>query len=409
MKIDYKKDFPLFENRRKLGKKLIYFDNAATTQKPQQVMQAITYYYENYTANPHRGAYQLSSEATDAYEGARAAAAGFIGAETEEIVFTAGTTASINMLAMSLCADYLEAGDEILVSIAEHHSNLLPWQRAARLTGARLRYLYVDKNGRIPQEELTEKLNKKTKIVALAHVSNVLGSVNPLAGMIRQAHEVGAVVVVDAAQSAPHMKLDVKQLDADFLAFSGHKMLGPAGIGVLYGKKTWLDRLEPVIVGGGIVEEVTEDGARYLEAPWKFEAGTPNVEGAVGLQAAIDYIGSIGLDTIGSLEAELTEYALDRMGEIPGLTVYGDTACSQRAGIISFNIDDAHPHDVASILDADGVAIRAGHHCAQPLLKHLGVSNTCRMSLYFYNTREEIDLAVKALKKVRGVLGYANQ
>ena len=408
MKIDYKKDFPLFENRRKQGKELIYFDNAATTQKPQPVIDAVSRYYENHTANPHRGAYQLSSEATEVYEEARAAVAGYIGAGDDEIIFTAGTTESLNMLAWSFSHNYLRAGDEILISIAEHHSNLLPWQQAARMTGAKLCYLYPGQDGRISEQEWEKKLTEKTKILAIAHVSNVLGTINPLASMIARAHAKGAMVIVDAAQSAPHVKLDVKQLDADFLVFSGHKMLGPAGIGVLYGKKDRLARLEPVMVGGGIVEAVTEDSVRYLEAPWKFEAGTPNVEGAAGLQAAIEYIGKIGIETISRIEADLTEYALSRMKEIPELTIYGDTASSERAGIISFNVKDVHPHDVASILDSYGVAIRAGHHCAQPLLRYLGVSNTCRMSLYFYNTREEIDVAVTALRKVREVLGYAD-
>ena len=408
MKIDYKKDFPLFANRRRQGKELIYFDNAATTQKPQTVIDAVSRYYENFTANPHRGAYQLSGEATEVYEGARAVVAGYIGAGSDEIIFTGGTTASLNLLALSLSQNGLKAGDEILISIAEHHSNLLPWQRAARMTGAKLRYLYPDSKGRIPEQEWERKLTGKTRILAITHVSNVLGSISPLASVIARAHAKGAIVIVDAAQSAPHIRLDVKALDADFLAFSGHKMLGPAGIGVLYGKKALLDNLEPVMVGGGIVEEVTEESVRYLEAPWRFEAGTPNVEGAVGLQAAIEYIDGIGMETISRMEADLTEYALKRMKEVPGLTIYGDTACSERAGIISFNIEEVHPHDVASILDSYGVAIRAGHHCAQPLLKHLGVSSTCRMSLYFYNTREEIDIAVTAMKQVRRVLGYAD-
>lgn len=408
MNKNYKEDFPLFLKHQKSGKDLIYFDNAATTQKPKQVIEAIVNYYENYAANPHRGAYALSSDATDAYENARKTTARFIGADSEEIIFTSGTTQSINLLASSLCQGHLGADDEILISIAEHHSNLLPWQRVAELTGARLRYMYLDEFGRIPKEEWEKKITTRTKIVSIIHVSNVLGSMNPIDEIVKAAHAAGAQVLLDAAQSVPHMKIDVKKLDVDYLAFSGHKMLGPAGIGVLYGKYNLLKKLNPVNIGGGIVEEVTEMTVRYKDPPWKFEAGTPNVEGAVGLKAAIEYIETIGIDKINEIETELTDYALNEMKKIPELIVYGDLNSSNRAGIISFHVKDVHPHDTASILDADGVAIRAGHHCAQPLMVYLGVYSTCRMSLYFYNTKEEIDIAMNSLKKVRGVLGYGD-
>jgi len=312
------------------------------------------------------------------------------------------------MLALSVGSSKLDKDDEVLISVAEHHSNILPWQRAARLTGAKLRYMYADENGQIPPEEWEQKINSKTKIVAMAHVSNVLGSINPAGEIIARAHEAGAVVLLDAAQSVPHMKLDVKELDVDFLAFSGHKMLGPSGIGVLYGKYELLREMEPVNIGGGIVEEVTETTVRYLDPPWKFEGGTPNVEGAVGLQAAIEYLNKAGMDKISEIEAGLTEYALNRMQSLPEIEIYGDADNRKRAGIIAFNIKDVHPHDAASILDSYGVAIRAGHHCAQPLMQHLGVYSTCRISLYFYNTKEEIDTAVKALGMVREVLGYGD-
>jgi len=406
---DYKKDFPLFENRGKRGKPFIYFDNAATTQKPRQVIDTVRDYYENTTANPHRGAYALSNESTEVFESSRQAVADFIGAKTEEIVFTGGTTEAINLLSLSFGAVKLKEGDVILISIAEHHSNLLPWQRVARVTGAKLRYMYVDKNGRIPREEWEQKITNRTKIVALGHISNVLGSINPVSEIIKKAHEAGAVVLLDGAQSVPHIKIDVKELDVDFLAFSAHKMLGPSGIGVLYGKYELLKDLQPIKIGGGIVEEVTEHTVRYLDPPWRFEGGTPNVEGAAGLKAAIGYLQGIGMDKISEIENDLTRYALDKMRELPEIEIYGAADSNSRAGIISFNIKDVHPHDAATILDSYGVAIRAGHHCAQPLMQHLGVHSTCRISLYFYNTREEIDLAVAALGKVRGVLGYGDE
>lgn len=401
MNKDYKEDFPIFQNR----KDLIYFDNAATALKPQVVIDAVGHYYQNLTANPHRGAYQLSSDATAAYEEARQTVAGFIGAESDEVVFTAGTTESINMAALALGFRGLEPGDEILITIAEHHSNLLPWQRLAKQQGVKLRYLYTDENGTIPTGQWQEKINQRTRIMALFYTSNVLGTTLPLKEMIQYAHQYGTTVLVDAAQGAPHRKIDVKELDVDLLAFSGHKLMGPSGIGVLYGRRELLEQLEPANLGGGIVEAVTKYGVTYLDAPHKFEAGTPNVEGAIGLKAAIEYLEQIGFTIINEIEQRLTKYALKRMQEIPGLTIYGDPANYDRSGIIAFNLKEIHPHDVASILDSYQVAIRAGHHCAHPLMTYMGEYSTCRMSLYFYNTEAEIDQMITALQRVREVLG----
>lgn len=401
---DHKQDFPLLLSRLENGRQLTYLDNAATTQKPAAVIEAVSAYYRTHNANPHRGAYALSAEATDCYEGARAAVKTFIGAgQAEEIVFTRGTTEALNLVATSYGLQNLKTGDEILLSVAEHHSNLLPWQRAARLTGAVLRYVYPDKDGELSPEEITAALTEKTKIVALAHVSNVLGAVNPIAEITRLAHAKGAVVVVDGAQSVPHIPVDVQALDVDFMAFSAHKMYGPAGFGVLYGKKPLLDGMEPLLLGGGIVEQVTKESATLLETPSKFEAGTPNVEGAVGLQAAIQYINSVGFAAIEARESLLTAYMLEQLSSLEEVEVYGSP--HNKTGIAAFNVKGVHPHDVASILDAAGVTIRAGHHCAQPLMQHLGVNACCRASLALYNTTGDIDRFIEALKGVRGWLG----
>lgn len=400
-------DFPLLSGRMENGYPLVYLDNAATSQRPRQVIEAVDAYLERLNANPHRGAYALSADATACYEGVREKVARFIGAASpEKIVFTSGTTASVNMVAQSYGMEIVKPGDEILISIAEHHSNLLPWQRLAAKTGARLRYLYTDAEGKLSMKELAAKLSPRTKIAAITHISNVLGSINPIREIGEMVHSAGGILLVDAAQSAPHIRLDVQDLGADFLAFSGHKMLGPQGVGVLYGRKELLENMEPFLLGGGIVEEVTEQSVRFLETPWKFEAGTPNVEGVVGLGTAIDYLEGMGFAEMHRAERELTRYALERMKEIPGLELYGSKDALDRAGIISFNLEGVHPHDTASILDAYGIAIRAGHHCAQPLMKHLGVNATCRMSLYFYNGMDDVDRFVEALPKVKEVLGY---
>jgi cysteine desulfurase/selenocysteine lyase len=406
MRTNYMDDFPILKNSTAGGKPLVYLDNAATTQKPAQVIEAVKEYYEQYNANPHRGAYPLSEKATEVYEAAREKVAEFIGADSpEEIVFTKGTTESLNLVASSYGLDNIREGDEILISIAEHHSNLIPWQAVAKTRNARLRYLYTDENGKLPLEEISAKINARTKIVAVTQVSNVLGIVNPLGEIVRRAREVGAVVVLDAAQGIPHMPVDVRALDVDFLAFSGHKLYAPTGIGVLYGKKEHLRKMQPLLFGGGMVDDVSEQAATFAEGPSKFEGGTQNVEGAVGLHAAIDYLEGIGYERIGQIESELTQYALTRLHSIPHVTVYGKESGNNRAGIISFNIDGAHPHDVSTILSADNVAIRSGHHCAHPLMRHMGVNATCRVSLCFYNTRDDIDILIESICKVREVLG----
>lgn len=405
MRTNYADDFPLLKNSTENGKRLVYLDNAATTQKPSQVIEAVRNYYEHYNANPHRGAYPLSEKATEAYETARDKAAGFIGAGSpEEIVFTKGTTESLNLIAGAYGMDNLQEGDEILISIAEHHSNLIPWQAVAKAKGAKLRYLYTDVNGKLTTEEIASKITARTRIVAVAQVSNVLGIVNPIGEIVEKAHEAGAVVVLDAAQGIPHMPACVQELDVDFLAFSGHKLYAPMGIGVLYAKKEHLSNMRPLLLGGGMVDDVSEQTTTYADGPAKFEGGTQNVEGAVGLHAAIDYLENIGYEQIGRVENELTEYALARLHTIPHVTIYGQENGHDRMGVISFNIDGAHPHDVSTILSADGVAIRSGHHCAHPLMRHMGVNATCRASLCFYNTKDDIDVLIESIGKVREVL-----
>lgn len=401
----YLKDFPILNEKRD-GKRLVYLDNAATTQKPLSVIQAVDEYYRTSNANPHRGLYELSIRATQMYEDSRAVVREFINADKDtEVVFTRNASESLNLVAYSYGMNFIKAGDEIALPVSEHHSNILPWQMVARAKGAKLIYLHPDQNGRLPEQEL-DKIGPKTALVAVAHVSNVLGTVYPVEEIVRRAHAVGAVVVLDCAQSIPHYPVDVKKLDVDFAAFSGHKMLAPMGIGILYGKEELLNKMPPFLTGGEMIEYVSEQDATFAPLPQKFEAGTQNVGGAVGLAAAIRYLKQVGYDTIIKTEEELLAYALEGMAEIPHVTVYGDTkAGEQRCGVISFNVDGVHPHDVSSILDSDGVAIRAGHHCAQPLMHYLGVNATCRASLYFYNTKEDIDVFLESLKKVRGWLG----
>ncbi len=406
IKADYKKDFPLLLHKNSGEPALAYLDNAATTQKPNQVISAIGEYYQTYNSNPHRGTYDISIRVTEMYEQVRRKVAAFIGCDDpEEIVFTSGTTDSINLVAQSFGEQILEAGDEILISVLEHHSNLLPWQRLAQRKKAKLNYLLPDKNGHISLEEVQKKLTPRTKIVAITHVSNVLGFVNPIREIADMAHQQGAVVLLDAAQSIPHMQVNVRDLNVDFMAFSGHKMLAPAGIGILYGKKEYLRSMEPLRIGGGIVEEVTQQSVTYMDSPWRFEAGTQNSEGVIGLGAAIDYLNTVGMPTIEKIEQHLMEYAYKRLSSLPEIEIYGNNGVSHGTGILSFNVRSVHPHDTATILASHGVAIRAGHHCAQPLMAHMGVNATCRMSLYFYNTEEDIDRLVNALKTVKGVLG----
>lgn len=402
---EFRRDFPLLQ-RTMNNKPLAYLDNGATTQKPESVVTTLCGYYGGCNANPHRGAYELSVKATDIYENAREKVREFINApKANEIVFTKNATEALNLVAYSYGLAFLKPGDEILISIAEHHSNLVPWQMVAKRTGAVLRYIYLEDDCNLSEKDIAEKINGKTRLVAVTQVSNVLGLVNDVKRIARLAHEVGAVMVVDGAQSVPHMKVDVQDMDCDFFAFSGHKLLSPMGIGVLYGKEELLDRMPPFLMGGDMIEYVEEQETTFAELPAKFEAGTQNVGGAAGLAAAIDYLNRVGFEKIGQVERELMEYALPKLRELPYIELYGcDSRRDNKTGIITFNVKDVHPHDVASILDADGVAVRAGHHCAQPLMKYLGQNATCRASFYFYNTKEEVDRWIEALKKVRTVM-----
>ncbi len=399
----YREDFPILND----NDSLVYLDSAATTQKPKSVIEKMKEYYYEENANPHRGLYDLSVKATKAYEDARDKVAAFVGAKSsKEIIFTRNTSESLNLIAMTYGNMVIQEGDEIVISILEHHSNLLPWQRLAKEKGAVLKYLYLD-NYKITQEEINTKITSKTKIVALTHVSNALGIKTPVELVINRSHSVNAVVILDCAQSIPHSKIDVQKLDVDFMAFSGHKMLAPMGIGVLYGKEKLLEITPPFLTGGEMIEYVTENDATFAPLPQKLEAGTPNVSGAVGLAAAIDYIESIGYDKIREIEEDLISYALEKLRKLPNITIYGNLH-EERTGVIAFNVLDVHPHDTSSILDGDGIAIRAGHHCAQPLMRYLGVASTCRASFYFYNTRDDVDKFIESLSKVRRVLGYVD-
>lgn len=408
MSNNYVNDFPILQKTMN-GKRLVYLDNGATTQKPLSVINAVQEYYAAFNANPHRGAYELSVKATQIYEDAREKVRKFLGAEkTSEIIFTKNATESLNLLAYSYGMTFINPGDEIVISIAEHHSNIVPWQQVAKAKGATLRYLYVNEAGILTDEEIEKKIGSKTKIVAVTQVSNVLGIINPIEKIVHKAHSVGAVVIVDGAQSVPHFSVDVRALDVDFLVFSGHKMLAPMGVGVLYGKEHLLDKMPPFLSGGDMIEYVWEQDTSFAPLPAKFEAGTQNVGGVLGLSAAIDYIEKVGFSNIEQIEEELIHYAIPKLQQLPFITLYGCDDLSKKTGVISFNVKDIHPHDVSSILDADGVAIRAGHHCAHPLMQYLGVNATCRASFYFYNTREDVDALINALGRVRGVLGYGS-
>lgn len=398
-------DFPILRSKMN-GHPIAYLDNSATTQKPESVVRSICGYYGGCNANPHRGVYELSVRATKIYEDARRKIAEFINAKPQEIIFTKNATESLNLIAYSYGLKNLRGGDEILITIAEHHSNLVPWQRVAQATGAKLNYIYLAADGNLSAEDIDKKLTRRTKILAITQISNVLGLVNDIKKIAAQAHEVGAVVVVDGAQSVPHIAVDVQELDADFLAFSGHKMLSPMGIGVLYGKKKILEEMPPFLSGGDMIEYVEEQTTTYAELPQKFEAGTQNVGGAAGLSAAIDYLRGVGFSEIERIERDLTTYAINELKKIPYVELYGCDA-ENKIGIISFNVKDVHPHDVATILDAQGVAIRAGHHCAQPLIKYLGQNATCRASFYFYNTKNDVERLIDAIQKVRGIMHLA--
>ena len=403
--VEFRKDFPIL-NRKMNGQPLVYLDNGATTQKPEHVVRALCGYYGGCNANPHRGAYELSVKATEIYEQARARVQRFIhAARPEEIIFTKNATEALNLVAYSYGLNFVQPGDEIVISVAEHHSNLVPWQRVARQRGAKLKYMYLEKDGNLSEDDIETKITEKTKIVAVTQVSNVLGLVNDVRRVADKAHSVGAVCVVDGAQSTAHMQVDVQQLGADFFAFSGHKLLSPMGIGVLYGRKELLETMPPFLMGGDMIEYVEEQDTTFAELPAKFEAGTQNVGGAAGLTAAIDYLDQFTFARIEKIEQDLLHYALPRLRELPFIELYGcDTQRNNKTGIITFNVKDVHPHDVATILDAQGVAIRAGHHCAQPLMRYLGQNATCRASFYLYNTREDIDRLIEALQQVRKVM-----
>ncbi|CAK7047025.1 cysteine desulfurase [Tissierella sp.] len=405
---EIKKDFPIF-NQQINNNELVYLDNGATTQKPIQVIDAMSNYNKVSHGNPHRGAHQLSIRATEEYDLAKEKVREFINAkDIEEIIFTRNTTESINLIAYSYGREFIKENDEIVLAISEHHSNILPWQRIAKEKKAVLKYMYLDEEGRISLEETKKKITNKTKIVSIAQMSNVLGVIHPLSEIIDYAHNKGSIVVVDGAQSTPHMSVDVQHLDVDFFVFSAHKMLGPMGIGVLYGKKELLESMPPFLMGGDMIEYVYEQEATFAPLPHKFEAGTQNVEGAVGLKAAIDYLQNIGLDNIHKHEKILVEYALEKMLYIPYVNIQGPKDLDTRGGIISFTIDDIHPHDIASILDSYGIALRAGHHCCQPLMRYLDVPATSRISFYLYNTKEDIDQFIEGIKNVRKWLGYGS-
>lgn len=401
----YKKDFPIFARKVRGGNSLIYLDSGATSQKPESVISAEANFYRTINAAVHRGAHLLAEEASEAYEAARANVAKFIGADTDEVVFTKSATESLNMIAYSLgnpaSTPHISAGDEIVVSEMEHHANLIPWQQLAKRTGAKLKWFSITNDGRLDLSDISSIITKKTKIVAITHQSNVFGTIVPLAEITKAAHAVGALVVLDACQSAPHFVIDVKKLDVDFLAFSGHKTLGPTGVGVLWGKAEVLEKLEPALFGGSMVDSVTMESATWASAPRKFEAGVPNMAQAVGLSAAIDYLNLVGMDKIFEHEQELTEQLLTGLSKISGVNVVGPLDMKDRGGVISFTVDGVHPHDVGQVLDQYGIAVRTGHHCAWPLMKKLNLVGTTRASFHLYNDSNDIKALLEAIEKVK--------
>jgi len=393
-----REQFPIL-NQEVNGHPLVYLDSSATAQKPVSVIEAINQYYRLTNSNVHRGVHTLGSKATDLYEGSREKVQKFINAKSSsEIIFNRGTTTGINMVAQSYGLQNVKKDDEIVITPMEHHSNIIPWQQVAKITGATLKYIPLQKDGTVSLDDVRETVTNKTKIVAIAHVSNVLGTINPIKEITKIAHQNGAVIVVDGAQSAPHLQVDVQELDCDFYTFSGHKMCGPTGIGVLYGKKELLENMEPVEFGGEMIDFVEKYDSTWKELPWKFEAGTPIIAGAIGLGAAIDFLMDIGMENIANYEHQLAEYALQRLRTIEGLSIYGPDS---RAALVTFNLGDVHPHDVSTVLDMEGIAIRAGHHCAQVLMKWLNVSATARASMYLYNTESDIDRLVDGLVKTK--------
>ena len=400
----YRKDFPLL-----MAQDIAYLDNAATAQRPQCVLDAVRCFYCEQNANPLRGLYPLSIAATDAYENAREAVRRFLNAKsTAEIVFTRNTTEGLNLVAYSYGLSHIKAGDEVVVSILEHHSDLLPWQMVCRQTGASLKFLDCEPDGSLDLNKAEALITDKTKLVAVTHVSNVIGRVNPIRRLADMAHRRGAVLVVDGAQSTPHIPVDVQALDADFLAFSGHKVYGPMGIGVLYGKRALLEAMPPFLTGGEMIESVSREGAVFAELPHKFEAGTVNAAGAAGLHAAIDYVQSVGFEAMHRQELALTQRTLAGMADMPHIHVIGSDKPEEHNGIVTFTVEGVHPHDVSEILACDGVDVRAGHHCAQPLLQHLGLSATVRASFAFYNTENEVDRLLQSLSTIRERMGYGN-
>jgi len=396
-----REDFPVLK-RQVNGKPLIYFDNAATSQKPESVIETTDRYYREYNANIHRGIHKLAEEATLAHEEAREKIAKFINAKhTEEIIFTRNTTEAINLVAYAWGRANVGKGDKIVLTIMEHHSNIVPWQLLAQEKGASVEYVRIDNGGLLRLDEVHELIDEKTKIVCVTQASNVLGTINPVKEIGKVAHRYGAMFLVDAAQSVPHMRVDVRDIDSDFFAFSGHKMLGPTGIGVLHGKSEHLRRMLPFLGGGEMIREVHTTGASWKDIPYKYEAGTPNIVGALGLGAAVDYLRKIGMENVHEHEREIAKYAIGRMGEVKDLTLYGPRDTAQRVGVLSFNLGDIHAHDLASILDEEGIAIRSGHQCAQPLMEFLNVPAMARASFYIYNTKEEVDVFINALEKAR--------
>jgi cysteine desulfurase / selenocysteine lyase len=397
-----REQFPIL-NQKVNGHPLIYLDTGATSQKPKIVIDALDRFYKEFNSNIHRGVHTLGTLATDAYEGSRDKVRRFINAaSSEEVIFTRGTTTSLNIVSYSYARAILKEGDEVVITPMEHHANLIPWQQAVKVTGATLKYIPLQDDGTITLDDVRKTVTDNTKIVAMAHVSNVLGTVNPIKEVAKIAHEHGAVIVVDGAQSTPHMKVDVRDLDVDFYAFSSHKMIGPTGIGVLYGKKAILDKMEPMETGGEMIDFVDLYESSWRELPWKFEAGTMPIAEAIGLAAAIDFLEEIGLDAIHEHETELTQYALEKLGDIEGLDIYGP---KDRVGLVTFNLKDVHAHDLATLLDTMGIAVRAGHHCAQPLMRWLGVSATARASFYLYNTKEDVDALADGIRKAKEYFG----
>jgi cysteine desulfurase/selenocysteine lyase len=400
-----RRDFPILD-REVNGRRLVYLDSAATSQKPEVVIQAVDHYFRWYNANVHRGIHKLSEEATHSYEQARIRVAQFINARSpKECIFVRNTTEGINLVAYSWGRAHMKTGDEILLTEMEHHSNLVPWQRLAAEKSAKVRYIPIDDQGLLRLDLLDELLTDRTRLVALTHMSNVLGTINPVAEITARAHAAGALVLIDGAQSVPHLLVDVQALNCDFLAFSGHKMCGPTGIGVLYGKRRLLEEMDPFLGGGDMIKEVHLNGARWNDLPWKFEAGTPSIAEGIALGAAVDYLCGIGMESIYAHEQELTGYALERVSSIPGVTVYGPPA-GHKGGIVTFTVDGIHPHDLATLLDQVGIAIRAGHHCAMPLHERLGLPASARASFYLYTLPEEIDALVHALYQAKDIFGF---